>query len=155
MRGNCRHVCLCLREPHAGLHAPQHAVGVSAASSKSFDGHFQWGPDVDRLGIVEGARHHANDCVFFEVQVNGFPDGLCASAKMPLPESIAQDGNVMRAALVFSFGESAAHCWPHSEQEKEVRLRAYDRYGFGLAGAAGVEILRRCEKCGGLKSAVL
>jgi len=71
--------------------------------------------------MVKAARHDANDGVLLFIHLDRLAEESGIASEALLPKSIADDGNLVCARLLFWRTKCASQCRTHAEHIKEVR----------------------------------
>ena len=143
-----RHLLLRLRRPHAGLQPSEHeqpeivviAQQVALGDEQRFhhQGHEQIRANAGLTALKTGGRH-ANDGVRMLVQIDRLADDVRPSAKMCVPQTVADDGDGCAArAQVFFRRERPPHGGAHAEHVEIVGRREHAPHplGFSIARQA-------------------
>ena len=83
----------------------------------------------------ELTRHHADDRVWFVVELKELPRHLRTSAEPFLPEAVREDHGSCLAARAFVFVEESSEQRTNSQNWKEARCRRDDRQAHRIAAA--------------------
>src|SRR5579871_1664636 len=80
----------------------------------------QWRPDPRVVGKTESSRHHADDHMRLVAYFQYFSERAGIAAKLRLPESIAQNRDVVRALVLFIRRESSSQFRWHAQNRKKI-----------------------------------
>src|SRR5215813_6492548 len=91
------------------------------------------------IGKLKCARHHADDRVGLAVEHHSLTGDARIRAEPTLPESVAEDYNVVLAEDLFFGGEDASSTWHHTQHVENVGRCLSAPYTFGLVPAGDIE----------------
>ena len=110
-----------LLDRDAGREPPDRA-GISAVTMLLLGGnHGEGKPDVTPIREIESGLHHTDDRVRAAVDRYALADDRAIAREAPLPQALAQQGDVLTALSIFVGGEVAADHRVNAERREQVR----------------------------------
>ena len=118
-----RSFCRGLVDRHAGFEPRQHRHDADLPC-RGRRQHIRRPQLNVAIGKVEPCRRHADDLVLLAVELHGAADRGWIPAEAPLPQSVAEDDDAVRALRRLLFTEEAARLRRHSKQREHRRREA-------------------------------
>src|SRR5436305_6326619 len=128
---------------------------MAAAMSQALDVHVQGNTELSLRRKVEADWYHADDIVFFSVEVNVGADDLGIPGAMALPETVAENHLMVVPGLIFPRGPGSAQQRARTQQSKEICLGGRSDYVVGLSASAEIHRVGPTHQRHVLKAMVL